>query len=56
VHTHFDHVMDSAVVAERTGARLVGGTSAAEVGRGHGLADDRLVVGHPGRTDNAWGL
>ena len=25
VHTHFDHAMDSAVVAERTGARFVGG-------------------------------
>jgi hypothetical protein len=25
VHTHFDHVMDSAVVAQRTGARIVGG-------------------------------
>jgi L-ascorbate metabolism protein UlaG (beta-lactamase superfamily) len=48
VHTHFDHVMDSAVVAERTRARMVGGTSAAEVGRGHGLPDDRLVVATPG--------
>ncbi|MEO3758391.1 MBL fold metallo-hydrolase [Mycobacterium sp. B14F4] len=44
VHTHFDHAMDSAVVAERTGATIVGGTSAAHVGRGHGLADDRLVT------------
>jgi L-ascorbate metabolism protein UlaG (beta-lactamase superfamily) len=25
VHTHFDHAMDSAAVAERTGARVVGG-------------------------------
>lgn len=48
VHTHFDHVMDSAVVAERTGARVVGGTSAAQVGRGHGLPGDRLVVATPG--------
>lgn len=48
VHTHFDHVMDSAVVAERTGARIVGGTSARQVGRGHGLPDDRLVVVTPG--------
>jgi L-ascorbate metabolism protein UlaG (beta-lactamase superfamily) len=44
VHTHFDHVMDSALVADRTGARLVGGESAANVGRGYGLPDDRLVV------------
>ncbi len=44
VHTHIDHVMDSALVAERTGAQLVGGQSAANVGRGHGLPEDRLVV------------
>ncbi|BDB45325.1 MULTISPECIES: MBL fold metallo-hydrolase [Mycobacterium] len=44
VHTHIDHVMDSALVAERTGAQLVGGESAANVGRGHGLPEDRLVV------------
>jgi L-ascorbate metabolism protein UlaG (beta-lactamase superfamily) len=50
VHTHFDHAMDSAVVAERTGARVVGGTSAAQVGRGHGLPEDRLVVVTPGEA------
>jgi L-ascorbate metabolism protein UlaG (beta-lactamase superfamily) len=48
VHTHFDHAMDTAVVAERTGAKLVGGTSAVQVGRGHGLAENRLVVVTPG--------
>jgi L-ascorbate metabolism protein UlaG (beta-lactamase superfamily) len=50
VHTHYDHAMDTAVVAERTGAKVVGGTSAAQVGRGHGLAEDRLVVVTPGET------
>ncbi|OBI34411.1 MBL fold metallo-hydrolase [Mycobacterium sp. E2238] len=44
VHTHIDHVLDSALVADRTGARLVGGRSAANVGRGYGLPEDRLVV------------
>jgi L-ascorbate metabolism protein UlaG (beta-lactamase superfamily) len=44
VHTHFDHVMDSALVADRTGAQLIGGESAANVGRGYGLPEDRLVV------------
>jgi L-ascorbate metabolism protein UlaG (beta-lactamase superfamily) len=44
VHTHFDHVMDSALVADRTGAQLVGGESAANIGRGHGLPGDRIVV------------
>ncbi|MGX9788398.1 MBL fold metallo-hydrolase [Mycobacterium sp. MMS18-G62] len=48
VHTHFDHAMDSAVVAGRTGARLVGGTSAAQVGRGGGLPEDRIVAAAPG--------
>jgi L-ascorbate metabolism protein UlaG (beta-lactamase superfamily) len=49
VHTHYDHAMDSAMVAERTAALLVGGTSAAEIGRGHGLTKDRLVVATPGK-------
>jgi len=44
VHTHIDHVLDSALVADRTGARLVGGESAANVGRGYGLPEERLVV------------
>jgi L-ascorbate metabolism protein UlaG (beta-lactamase superfamily) len=51
VHTHFDHVMDSAVVAERTGARIIGGMSAAQVGRGHGLPDERLVTVAPGESN-----
>ncbi|OBH51839.1 MBL fold metallo-hydrolase [Mycobacterium mantenii] len=44
VHTHIDHVLDSALVADRTGAELVGGQSAANVGRGYGLPEDRIVV------------
>src|SRR5271166_3643728 len=48
VHTHIDHVMDSALVADRTGAKLVGGESAANVGRGYGLPEDRLVVATSG--------
>jgi len=47
VHTHFDHVMDSATVAQRTGAVLIGGESAANVGRGAGLTDDRIHVVTP---------
>lgn len=47
VHAHFDHVLDSALVAERTGATLVGGESTANVGRGHGLASERLLVPAP---------
>jgi L-ascorbate metabolism protein UlaG (beta-lactamase superfamily) len=56
VHTHFDHALDSALVAERTGAALVGGSSAAQVGRGHGLPEDRIVLATPGAplTFGAW--
>lgn len=48
VHTHYDHAMDTAVVAERTGAKVVGGRSAVQVGRGQGLPEDRLVAVTPG--------
>ncbi|MHA7650230.1 MBL fold metallo-hydrolase [Mycobacterium sp. ML4] len=44
VHTHIDHALDSALVADRTGAQLVGGESAANVGRGYGLSAERIVV------------
>lgn len=48
VHSHYDHVLDSAVVAARTGALLIGGASTAHVGRGHGLPDERIAVAVPG--------
>ncbi len=51
VHTHIDHALDSALVADRTGARLVGGESAANVGRGYGLADERIVVAESGEPN-----
>jgi L-ascorbate metabolism protein UlaG (beta-lactamase superfamily) len=48
VHTHYDHVLDSAVVAQRTGARLIGGESAANVARGQKLSPEHIVVATPG--------
>lgn len=48
VHTHYDHALDSAAVAERTGAPVVGGESAANIARGQGLPEDRIVVATPG--------
>ncbi|ORV19198.1 MBL fold metallo-hydrolase [Mycobacterium celatum] len=48
VHTHIDHALDSALVADRTGALLVGGESASNVGRGYGLPADRIVVAASG--------
>lgn len=48
VHTHFDHAMDSAVVAGLTGARLIGGVSASLIARGQGMSSfDVVVPGEP---------
>ncbi|MDY6995225.1 MAG: MBL fold metallo-hydrolase [Actinomycetota bacterium] len=48
VHTHYDHALDSAAVAERTGARLIGGSSAAQIGHGHGLDHvETVTAGEP---------
>lgn len=54
VHTHYDHALDAAVVAERTGAVLVGGSSAANIGLGHGLPPEQVVVVEP-VTKMSWG-
>ena len=48
VHSHFDHAMDAPVVAQRTGALLVGSSSTANVGRGLGLPEKQLRVVSPG--------
>jgi L-ascorbate metabolism protein UlaG (beta-lactamase superfamily) len=49
-HSHYDHVMDAPAVARATGARLVGSASTANVGRGAGLAEDRITVVRGGDT------
>lgn len=58
VHSHFDHALDSAVVARRTGAMLVGGLSTANIGRGAGLAEDQIELLASGSTwsSGAWSL
>jgi L-ascorbate metabolism protein UlaG (beta-lactamase superfamily) len=43
-HSHHDHALDSAVVAHETGALLVGSESTANIGRGHGLAEERIRI------------
>lgn len=48
VHTHFDHALDSAEVARRTGAVVLGSASAAQLARGAGLPEDRIAVAEPG--------
>lgn len=52
VHTHYDHALDSAVVAERTGAVVAGGESAANIARGQQLPEDRIVVTSSGDPMN----
>lgn len=43
-HSHYDHAMDAPLVARATGAELVGSESTAYIGRGCGLAEDRIRV------------
>jgi L-ascorbate metabolism protein UlaG (beta-lactamase superfamily) len=50
VHSHFDHAMDSAVVANLTGAMLMGSESTANIGRGAGLAEAKIRVVANGET------
>jgi L-ascorbate metabolism protein UlaG (beta-lactamase superfamily) len=47
VHGHYDHALDSAVVAERTGALVVGGETTANIARGHGLAESQIRIVSP---------
>ena len=49
-HSHYDHAMDAGVVARLTGAALLGSASTAQIGRGAGLPEARLVVAQPGVT------
>jgi L-ascorbate metabolism protein UlaG (beta-lactamase superfamily) len=47
-HSHYDHAMDAPEVARRTGAVLIGSPSTAQIGRGWGLAEDRIRVAADG--------
>lgn len=50
LHSHFDHAMDAAVVAKKTGALLVGSPSTGMIGLGGGLPLDRVAGVHDGRS------
>jgi L-ascorbate metabolism protein UlaG (beta-lactamase superfamily) len=50
VHSHFDHALDSPVVAMETGALLVGSSSTANIGRGQGVPEARIRVVNPGES------
>lgn len=46
-HSHYDHALDAPTIAGKTGARLVGSESTANIGRGAGLPDSQIdIVGH----------
>jgi L-ascorbate metabolism protein UlaG (beta-lactamase superfamily) len=47
VHSHYDHAMDSPLVAQRTGAMLIGSASTLHLGRGLGLVEDRMHLVQP---------
>lgn len=48
VHSHYDHAMDSPLVAQRTGALLLGSPSTLNLGRGLNLPEDRMRLVKPG--------
>ena len=50
VHSHYDHAMDAAEVARRTGAVVVGSESTAQVARGDRLAEAQIRVVRPGEA------
>jgi L-ascorbate metabolism protein UlaG (beta-lactamase superfamily) len=50
VHSHFDHALDSPVVAQETGALLVGSNSTANIGRGYEFPEARIRVVKDGDT------
>src|SRR6476661_681309 len=41
-HSHYDHALDSPIVAQRTGAELVGSPSTRRIAEGYGFAPDRF--------------
>ncbi|MBK7149231.1 MAG: MBL fold metallo-hydrolase [Bacteroidetes bacterium] len=43
-HSHYDHAMDAAYVAHKTGATLYGSLSTLNIGRGGGLNEQQMVL------------
>lgn len=44
VHSHFDHAMDAAMVADLLDAKLWGSTSTINIGRGYGLDESQMMI------------
>lgn len=50
VHAHYDHAMDTPVVAQKTGAVMLGDKSSLMIARGVNLAEDRLIAIEVGKS------
>lgn len=51
-HSHYDHAMDCAQVANRTGATIYGSSSTANIARGGGVPENKVVIPADGETRN----
>ena len=49
VHSHYDHAMDSPLVARLTGARLLGSETSLQIARGQGLSEAQMERVEPGK-------
>jgi L-ascorbate metabolism protein UlaG (beta-lactamase superfamily) len=49
-HSHYDHALDVAYIAERTGAHLYGSRSTLNIGRGGGPCEAQMTRVHPQTT------
>jgi len=50
VHSHYDHAMDSAVVAELTGAKILGSFSTANIAKSSNLAESQIIIADTGKA------
>ncbi|KYC36319.1 hypothetical protein WA1_42110 [Scytonema hofmannii PCC 7110] len=48
-HSHFDHALDVAYIAKKTGAQLYGSESTRNIGRGGGVPEDKMTLYDPGK-------
>ncbi len=48
-HSHYDHALDVAYVAQKTGAKLYGSASTLNIGRGGELRDEQMALYEPGK-------
>ncbi|MBF2050566.1 MAG: MBL fold metallo-hydrolase [Elainella sp. C42_A2020_010] len=47
-HSHFDHALDIAYIAQKTGAHLYGSESTLNIGRGGDLPEEQMTLYEPG--------